>query len=271
MTTSAADLASRFGVAGAVEFAESEPGLVKAVVSRDGMTGELFLQGAQVTAWQPPGAQPVVFISSHAVFATGKAIRGGVPVIFPWFGPHPTDPKAPQHGFARTAPWQLDKVEAGTDAVTFDLSLASAGFDLTYRVSFGAALILSLVVRNSSQHPASFEEALHSYFAVSDVERVAVSGLESNGFTDKTANSSAVLRPARRYRSPRRPTASTSTRPIASSSTTPIGAVGSPLTRPAPARRSYTWNPWPEKAAAMADLGADNWRGMIMRRDRQCR
>ena len=107
----AAELASRFRIAGIVEFAETDHGLVKIVVSPHGATGELYLQGAQVTGWQPARQpHPVIFTSPASRFAPGTAIRGGIPVIFPWFGPHPTDPKAPQHGFARTALWQLDTV-----------------------------------------------------------------------------------------------------------------------------------------------------------------
>src|ERR1700733_10124039 len=107
----AAELASQFRIAGVVEFGETEHGLARAQIALGGMTGELFLQGAQVTAWQPSGQRPVIFTSPNAVFAPGKAIRGGIPVIFPWFGPHPTDPKAPQHGVVRAADWRLDRVE----------------------------------------------------------------------------------------------------------------------------------------------------------------
>jgi len=259
---SAAEHARSFRIAGAVEFAETGDGLVKAVVSRDGMTGELFLQGAQVTAWQPAGARPVIFTSSRANFAPGKAIRGGIPVVFPWFGPHPTDPKAPQHGFARTAPWQLDKVEAGADAVTFGLSLAAGDFALTYRAAFGEELRLDLAVRNTSNVAVSFEEALHSYFAASDVERISVAGLEGSGFIDKVANMQ------------RRPPAGA---PLTLSGETDRVYLNVPdrltIVDPGWRRRiaidksgaasTIVWNPWPEKAAAMADLGSGNWRGMV--------
>jgi glucose-6-phosphate 1-epimerase len=258
---SAAELASRFRIAGVVEFAESEQGLVKAVISRDGMVGELCPQGAHVTAWHPPGAAPVIFTSSHAVFAPGKAIRGGVPVIFPWFGPHPSDPKAAQHGWARTADWQLDKVEPGSDAVTFELSLMHEGFGLAYRVAFGTALELTLTVRNTGKE-AGFEEALHTYFAVSDVERVSVKGLEASPHIDKTAD--FVRLPA-------------SSVPLTLTKETDSVYLNVPgrLTIEDPgwkrritidktdAASTIVWNPWPEKAAAMSDLGADNWRGMI--------
>ena len=257
----ASELYSRFAVPG-VAFAETDQGLVRAQVSLDGMTGELFLQGAQVTRWQPAGQRPVIFTSPNSAYAPGKAIRGGVPVIFPWFGPHPTDPKAPQHGVVRTAAWRLDAVERDAGGVTITLSLAPDDFALTYRVSFGDELHLELAVRNRAGRDVDFEEALHTYFAVSDVEAVTVSGLESSVFIDKTAGMQ------------RRPAAGEALSLTKETDSVYLGvpdAVG--ITDPGWRRRiaiaksgaasTIVWNPWAEKAAAMGDLGAENWRGMI--------
>jgi len=257
----AAELASRFRVAG-VDFVDTEHGLAKVVVSQAGMTAELVLQGAHVTAWQPAGARPVIFTSGHANFEPGKAIRGGVPVVFPWFGPHPTDPAQPQHGFARTAPWQLESVEAGADGVTLELSLSRDGFALRYRVFFGRELQLALSVHNISTDAASFEAALHSYFMVSDVEHVSVSGLEACSFIDKTEGMQ-LFPPAGAPLTFRKETdrvyLNTPDRRVINDPgwdrRIVIATAGSAST--------IVWNPWPEKAAAMADLGADNWRGML--------
>lgn len=249
-------------IAGAVDFVETGDGLVKAVVSHGGASGELVLQGAQVTAWRPSGARPVIFTSPRAVFAHGKAVRGGIPVIFPWFGPHPTDPTKPQHGTARTAPWALDRVSLTDPGVAFELSLTTTGFDLVYRVVFGAELQLSLAARNMTAQPMAFEEALHTYFAVSDVERIRISGLEGSVSIDKTANMS------------RRPPAGAA---LALSKETDSVYLGVPdrLTVDDPgwgrrviietigAASAIVWNPWPEKAGAMADLGSENWRGFV--------
>src|SRR5258707_189541 len=103
-------LAAEFGIRGALDFV-GVGDLVKAVVSLDGMQGELFLQGATVTRWQPAGERPVIFTSPNAIFAPGTAVRGGIPIIFPWFGPKRDEPKAPQHGFVRAAPCQLERAE----------------------------------------------------------------------------------------------------------------------------------------------------------------
>ena len=120
-------LTAEFGIAGILDFVETEHGLVKAGISLDGVTGELYLQGAQVTAWQPPGERPVLFTSPNSAFASGRAIRGGIPIVFPWFGANRHMPSAPQHGFARTAAWHLDGVEtAGSGSLTLTLSLGDA-------------------------------------------------------------------------------------------------------------------------------------------------
>jgi glucose-6-phosphate 1-epimerase len=262
MTMNAAELASQFRIAGVLDFADTETDLTKAVVSRGGMSGELFLQGAQVTAWQPAGARPVIFMSPRATFASGKAIRGGVPVIFPWFGPHPSNPAAPQHGLVRAAPWRLDGAAQTDSGVTLDLSLEVEGFALTYHVSFGDELGLRLATRVTAEKPATFEKALHSYFAVSDVEHVTVSGLEASTSIDKTANMARV--PGTRV-------------PLTLAKETDSVYLDVPdrltihdaawdrriVIDKAGAASAIVWNPWPEKAGAMADLGADNWRGFI--------
>ena len=82
----AEELTVEFGIADTLKFVETELGLLKAVISLDGMAGELYLQGAQVTRWKKSGDRPVLFVSPNSAFAPGRAIRGGIPIIFPWFG-----------------------------------------------------------------------------------------------------------------------------------------------------------------------------------------
>ena len=101
----AAELTAEFGIAGILDFVETEHGLVKAAISLDGISGELFLQGAHLTAWQPPGERPVLFTSPNSAFAPGRAIRGGIPIIFPGSAPAGTSQRrrstalhAPRHG-----------------------------------------------------------------------------------------------------------------------------------------------------------------------------
>ena len=192
----AEELTAEFGIAGILDFVETEHGLVKAAISLRGMAGELYLQGAQLTAWQPPGERPVLFTSPNSAFAPGRAIRGGIPIIFPWFGASRHALAAPQHGFARTAPWHLDGVEtSGRESLTLTLSLGDGDvgspfwpepFRATYTVVFAQTLSLRLAVQNRATHPIIFEEALHTYFAISDITGIAISGLAGTTYIDKS-------------------------------------------------------------------------------------
>jgi glucose-6-phosphate 1-epimerase len=166
----AAELTAEFGIAGVLDFVATQHGLVKAAISLDGVAGELYLQGAHLTAWQPPGERPVLFTSPNSAFAPGRAIRGGIPIIFPWFGANRHAPAAPQHGFARTTTWHLDSVEtAGHESLTLTLGLGDGDvaspfwpepFRAIYTVVFAQTLSLRLAVQNRATHPITFEEAL---------------------------------------------------------------------------------------------------------------
>jgi glucose-6-phosphate 1-epimerase len=192
----AKELNAEFGIAGVLDFLETESGLVKAAISLGGIAGELYLQGAQVTTWQPPDERSILFTSPNAVFAPGRAIRGGVPIVFPWFGPNRHAPAAPQHGFARTTTWHLDGVETtGSESLTLTLGLGDGDvgspfwpepFRAIYTVMFARTLSLRLAVQNRATHPITFEEALHAYFAISDISTIAISGLAGTTYIDKT-------------------------------------------------------------------------------------
>jgi glucose-6-phosphate 1-epimerase len=192
----AAELTAEFGIAGVLDFVETEHGLVKAAISLDGVAGELYLQGAHLTAWRPPGERAVLFTSPNSAFAPGRAIRGGIPIIFPWFGANRHEPAAPQHGFARTASWHLDGVETrGSQSLTLTFSLGDGDvgspfwpepFRAIYTVTFAQTLSLRLTVQNRATRPIIFEEALHAYFAISDISTIAISGLAGTTYIDKT-------------------------------------------------------------------------------------
>ena len=267
----AKQLAAEFGVRGIVDFVE-EGGLAKAVVSQGGMQGELFLQGATVTRWQPAGERPVIFTSPNAIFAAGTAVRGGIPIIFPWFGPKRDEPKAAQHGFVRAAPWQLDSVDTGRPGdVTLSLSITDADaaspfwpepYRAVYTVTFGPALSVVLTVQNRAGREIVYEEALHTYFSISDFAKVSVSGLAGTTYIDKVDG-------ARRKTQDSAPIRLTGETDRVYLATPRRVAIEDPEWRRRiviekdGAASSIVWNPWHEKAAAMKDLGADAWPGMI--------
>jgi glucose-6-phosphate 1-epimerase len=266
----AEELTAEFGIAGVLDFVETEHRLVKAVISLDGVTGELYLQGAQMTAWRPPDERPVLFTSPNSAFAPARAIRGGIPIVFPWFGASRHTPTAPQHGFARTAAWHLDGVEAaGGGSLTLTLGLGDVGspfwperFRAVYTVTFAQTLSLRLAVQNRAMHPIVFEEALHSYFAISDVTEIAISGLAGASYIDKTDAARRKLQTADLV------TITAETDRVYLDTPGPCviedrGWRRRIVIEKDGAASSVVWNPWVEKAAAMADLGDSAWRGMV--------
>ena len=158
--------------------------------------GRLTPHGAQVCEWVPAGqTSSVLYVSPHAVFAAGKAIRGGIPVCFPWFANHPSDPTKPAHGFARTRMWQIRDTardDAGDVRVVFRLTADAASqalwpsdFVATLTATLGRALTVTLEVENTGAAGLAYESALHTYLAVGDVETIRIHGLERTCFIDK--------------------------------------------------------------------------------------
>lgn len=247
-------------------------GLTRARVSGARAEAELYLQGGHLTRWQPHGAAPVLFLSRRAAYAPGKAIRGGVPLIFPWFGAHATDRQAPMHGFARARDWRLLSRGDGPDgAVVLELGLDDdeatrrlwpPTFALRYRVIVGATLHMALEVVNTSPAPFTFEAALHTYVAVGDVEAVAVSGLENTIYLDKVdafARKRHGAGPLRLTGETDRVFLGTRARCVVDDPVlgrrVVVDKTGSATT--------VVWNPWALKARDIADLQPDEWRRML--------
>src|ERR1700759_4831843 len=99
---------NRFAISNALRFEAGRGGLTRAEVSTGSCEAEIYLHGAHITQWTPRGASPVLFLSPKSLYEPGKAIRGGVPVIFPWFGPRSDGKSGPMHGFARTMEWAVE-------------------------------------------------------------------------------------------------------------------------------------------------------------------
>jgi D-hexose-6-phosphate mutarotase len=232
----------------------------------------VYLQGAHVAHFQPKGEKPVLWMSAASRFEAGRPLRGGVPICFPWFGPKAGSPDAPLHGFARILPWSVADVVRSADGslrAVLELTAEAAargGFPRELSLSLGLTvsrtLRMELTVRNVDSAAATFEEALHSYFAVSDVRQVRIRGLEGVAYVDKTA---AMARKAGE------------SEPVAIAAETDrvyVGATGTvTIEDPGWRRRlvvgksgsatTVVWNPWIAKAKAMPDFGDEEWTGMV--------
>jgi len=267
-------LNENFGLPGVLEF-DNQGDLVRARVTLPAASAEIYLQGAHLARWQPAGTGPVLFLSTQSEFAPGKAIRGGVPVCFPWFGPDQqqrSDGKpGPSHGFARTSEWTLAfaalEPAQGQDAglhLTFTLgpnavsrALGYDNFRVAYEVVLsGRALRLRLSVANTSAEPLVMEEALHSYFAVNDVRTAALEGLGGAQYLDKTDGMREKFAPAGIA-----PLASWTDR-VYPANTSEVSIHDGTRTIVVAKENSATtvlWNPWDAVTRTMADLGDDEW------------
>ncbi|SEM21033.1 glucose-6-phosphate 1-epimerase [Pseudoxanthomonas sp. GM95] len=151
-------------------------------------TAQLSLYGGQLLSFVPAGGAEVLWLSALAQGAP-KAIRGGVPVCWPYFGKENQPADAIQHGFARTSVWTLDDTrEDGDGNVHLTLSLSAhdtTPLRLKQTLVLGAGLQQALVTHNPSAEKHDITQALHSYFAVGDVRQVRLSGLDGLDYADK--------------------------------------------------------------------------------------
>jgi len=135
-----------------------------------------------------------LWLSKAAFFQEGKAIRGGIPVCFPWFGKNKENPGLPQHGFARTHLWTVVLEEERGDGVTHirlqlkpntdTLSQWAYLFDVTLDITISQALSIALTVTNRDTKPFEISTALHTYFSVSDIADISIKGLEGRVYYD---------------------------------------------------------------------------------------
>ena len=160
-------------------------------------TAIISLQGAQVLSWIPEGEEEVIWLSEDAKFAPGKSVRGGIPICWPWFGAHESNPDFPAHGFARTTLWEIictEQLEDGRTRVTFTTEpqpdteqMWPPETTVQYQVTIGKKLEMELVTHNNGAEAIVIGQALHTYFNVADVSKVFLHGLEDTDYLDKLA------------------------------------------------------------------------------------
>ena len=265
-----AEINQRHGIPGIAEVVTGNGRLPKVRIRSRAATGEIYLHGAHVTSWCPEGAEEVIFLSSRSKWEDGQAIRGGVPICFPWFGDKADDPSAPAHGFVRTKSWSLESIAISADAVTVNMSTVSdettkrwwpADFRAVYRASFGAELKLELEVHNLGSTAVYFEEALHAYFKVGDVRSARVKGLNAVHYLDKTDHYCEKVQQSEVE-------ITSETDRVYLDTESPLQLSDPVLRRHIQvakqnSRTTVIWNPWSEKAKAISDLGSDQWTEML--------
>jgi len=265
-------LKQRFGSSDdRVRFEAGEGGLTRVVLKTPRSEAHVYLHGAHVTHFAKTGEKPVLFMSKQSLFKSDKAIRGGVPICFPWFGPRAGHPESPMHGFARTFDWEVESASAQGDATTLVLSLRASAetqklwphdFAARYTVIAGDTLTMALEVANTGQAELNFEEALHTYFTVSNIKDITIEGLAGVDYIDKT-DGMAVKTQGQK---PMKIAEETDRIYLPTTSANTIRDPGLRRRITNAKENSDTtviWNPWIAKAKGMADFGDDEWLNMV--------
>jgi glucose-6-phosphate 1-epimerase len=257
-------------------------GLAVLRVTAPSASAEIYLRGAHVASWTPHSSvligsdsgtgESVIWMSEKAEYTEGVPLRGGVPICFPWFGANADDPTEPSHGFARLAEWELiDATDVGSTVVLTlrlkdDMATRASAwghrFEVLYTITVGSHLDLSLTVTNPDRKPFTFEAALHSYFGVSDIHSVSVTGLEDVAYIDKLDGPAPLPAEGHAVRF------AGETDRIYLGSADTIRVLDPSAKRaieiaPKDSHSTVVWNPWVAKAAKMADFGDSEWANMV--------
>lgn len=278
-STTTRALQDEFGISGTLAFRDHAFGGPVAELTSVHGTVMVAVQGAQVLSYVPSDNGEVLWVSPVARLGTGKALRGGIPVCWPWFGPHPGDTSQPAHGLVRASPWRVVETAAHEDLVRVRFAWAlqepvagcPAGLSAQLDVTLGADLQLDLMTVNASSEAVELTQALHTYLRVGDVGGISVNGFEGQSYLDQLAPPTGTHPALEPQAGP-----TVFDREVDRIYATRIDAAGrsvATLIDPALARRiavsgegsgsTVVWNPWIAKAARLGDLGPDGYRQFV--------
>lgn len=264
-------LDEQFAIADHISFLAGPGDLPIAEIRNTHASAAVAINGGQVLAYDPHGQEPVLWVSQHAIYEPGKAIRGGIPVCWPWFGPHPTDSSQPSHGFVRTHPWNVIATSiVGDGATQVRLGISDSDvsspvwphpFALQLVVTVGPTLEVELIIQNPGDAPFTWTGALHSYFNISCITDVHVHGLDGVTYIDKVDDRQ------RKVQQGSIPFAAETDNVYLDTEATcriedldwrrsiEISKSGS--------RSTVVWNPWIAKSQSLSDFGNEEYLGML--------
>lgn len=265
-------LAALHGIPGRIELTHGQGGLPCIDIHNAAADARISLYGGQVLSFRPAGSQDErLFLSERAHYAEGKAIKGGIPICWPWFGADPDHAGRPAHGFARTALWDLQEVsEPGTDLTRVTLALRDDerwhalwphAFELQLVIDIGSHLGLAMTTINRGHLPFQLSQAFHTYFAVGDIADVSVDGLQGLDYLDKPRaferfqQVGAVTFAGEVDRIYQAVAGSVRIDDSGLKQRVDITGTGS--------RTAVVWNPWADISAAMGDLTDDAYRRFV--------
>ena len=185
-----------FALSDILTMEQSENNLTKLVINNAFAEAEIYLQGAHLTHFQPHGEEALIFDGKNSVVTPPQSVHAGIPICWPWFGPHPSDATKPQHGFARDVLWDLKSTKAlssGETEVVLNMGnttkshhLFPYAFNVEVTFTIGHTLQIALTTTNLDTCAFTITQALHSYFAISDLDAVQIEGVTNTSFVDYT-------------------------------------------------------------------------------------
>lgn len=193
------NLNRQFALANSLNFVAGPNGTVMINIETPAATAQICTYGAQVLSFKPSMVdEDLLFLSPQSAYGDGKAIRGGVPICWPWFGDDPSGYGRPAHGFARNQVWQVIKTgQADNGAVSVMLQLLPnevsrkywhCEFKLQFTITVGDSLSMALTTENTDMESFVISQALHTYFNIGDIENLHLRGLDNYHYLDKTLN-----------------------------------------------------------------------------------
>ena len=266
------DELSRYEIDGELQFIKTEHGFTYAVINNARAHATVSTYSGQVLSYRPKYQEDdMLFLSDKAYYEDGKAIKGGIPVCWPWFGADPENQGRPAHGFARNRQWQVTGSRSLADGSTTIVMCMTDNdvtrthwphpFRLDIEITVGDSLKVDLVTHNTGNDSITISQALHTYFRVGDIGKVSVLGLDgipyldkANGFTRMTQSGPVTISGEvdRIY------TGITGDLTIDDSSLGRSIVIAS-----GGCSTAVVWNPWVEIAASMADLDDGDYRHML--------
>ena len=255
-----------------LQFVDIEHGFTYIEINNARAHATISTYSGQVLSYRPKSQKDdLLFVSDKAYYEEGKAIKGGIPVCWPWFGADPDDRGRPAHGFVRNRQWDVTASESladGSTRVVLGLSdndetraIWPCAFELNIEIVVGDTLRVALKTRNTGSEAVTISQALHTYFLVGDISRVSVLGLDGldyldkvDGFAEKTQSGPLTIDAEvdRIYKG------------VAGELVIDDAALGRRVwITSSGCTTAVVWNPWIEVAASMGDLEDGDYQRMI--------
>ena len=262
-------LNDEFGMLNHLTFEQGDNDFVYACIANDQGEARVSLYGAQVLQYQDQSQTNLLWLSQHAIFRTGKAIRGGIPICWPWFGASKTD-GLPAHGFARNQLWSVDGTGHDDSGTWINLILKDNEntqklwpyqFTLYCKITVSDSLKVELLTQNTGTKQFEISQALHSYFPVSDIKKTRVSGLDNTAYINTVGTWQTEHQQGDILF-----TGETDRIYTDSDTTCLIHDDQQEKTIEVSKENSHTtivWNPWIEKSKRMTDFGDDEYLSML--------